>query len=67
MKLDVDVLIYHNIPMKDVTKVDILNIMYSDPQKNRKCCDNLINKETKKTKYADNDVHVNIDQKIQKV
>ena len=53
--------------MKYVTKVDILNIMYSDPQKKRKCCDNLINKETKKTKYADNDVHVNIDQKIQKV
>ena len=38
VKLDVDVLLYHNIPLKDVTKVGILNIMYSNPQKRRKYC-----------------------------
>ena len=33
VKLDVDGLIYHNIHLNDVTKVDILNRMYSEPQK----------------------------------
>ena len=32
-KLYVDVLLYHNITLKDLTKVDILIRMYSDPQK----------------------------------
>ena len=48
MKLDGDGFLYHNIPLNDVTKVDILNRMYSEPQKKRKCCDNIINKETNK-------------------
>ena len=33
--------------------------------KKQKCCDNLINKEAKKTKYTDNNVHENIDPKLQ--
>ena len=66
MKLDVDGLLNHNIPLKDVIKVDILNRMYSDPQKNRKCCDNLINKETKKH-YMDNYVHANINPELEKM
>ena len=45
MKLYTDGLLYHNIPLKDVTKVDILNIMYIDPRKKRKFCDNLIKKD----------------------
>ena len=65
VKLDVDGLLYHNIPLKDVTKVEILNIMYSEPQKNRQCCDNLIKKETKKPKYTDNGVHAKIGPKLQ--
>ena len=65
MKLDVDGLLNHNIPLKDVIKVDILNRMYSDPQKNRKCCDNLIKKDRKNFFYIDNDVHANIDPKLQ--
>ena len=63
LKLDVDGLIYHNIPLKDVTKVDILNRMYSEPQ--NKCCDNIIKKDTRKKIYTDNDVHAKIDIKIQ--
>ena len=39
--------------------------MYSDPQKKRKCCDNLIKKEMKKTQYIDNDVHAYTDPKLQ--
>ena len=49
VKLYVNGFLYHNIPLEDVTKVDIIKIMYSDPQKKRKCCDNLIKKEMKKT------------------
>ena len=33
VKFDVDGFIYGNIPLKDVTKVYILNIMNSEPQK----------------------------------
>ena len=33
VKLDVYEFIYHNIPLKDVIKVDIFNIIYSEPQK----------------------------------
>ena len=66
VKLDVDVFLYHNIQLKYVTKVDILSRIYSSPQKHRKCCDNLIKKETKK-KYTDNDVHAKVDPKFQKV
>ena len=66
VKLDFYVFIYHNIPLKILTKVDILNRIYSDKKK-RKCCDNTIKKETKKPKYTNNDVHVNIDQKLQKI
>ena len=33
VRLDVNVLLYHNIPLKYVTKVDILNIMYNETQK----------------------------------
>ena len=33
VKLDVYGLLYHNIPLKDVTKVEIKNIMYSETQK----------------------------------
>ena len=65
VKLDVDGLLYHNIPEKDVNKADLLNRMFSETQKNRKCCDNIIRKNTKKTKYADNDVHTNINPKLQ--
>ena len=36
-------------------------------QKNQKCCDNLIKKETKKKKYMDNYVHAKIDPKLQKM
>ena len=35
-KFDIYGLLYQNIPLKDVTKVDILNIMYSDPTTNSK-------------------------------
>ena len=56
VELDVYEFLYHNIPLKDVTKVDILNRMYIEQRKNQKCCENLINKYTKK-KYTDNDVH----------
>ena len=45
MKLDVDRFIYHNIPLKDVKKIESLNRMYSDPQKKRKYCDSNINKD----------------------
>ena len=48
VKLDFDVLIYYNIPLKYVTLVGILNIMYIDTQKNHKCCDNLIKKAQRK-------------------
>ena len=64
VKLDVDGLLYKNIPLKYVTKVDILNRMYSDPIKKRKCCDNIINKYTKKKFYKNNDMHARIDTKI---
>ena len=49
--LDVYGLIYHNIPLKDVTKVDILKKLYSDPQKKRKYCDNLIKKKSNEKLY----------------
>ena len=39
---------YHNIPLVYVTKNDILNVIFSESQKNRKCCDNIIKKKTKK-------------------
>ena len=52
VKLDVDGLPYHNISLKDVTEVDILNRMYSEQQKIPKCCDNIIKKDTKKTNYT---------------
>ena len=48
VKLDIDGLIYHNIPLKYVTKFDILKIMNSEPQKNRQCCDNLTKKDKEK-------------------
>ena len=48
VKLDVDELIYHNKALKDVTNVEILKIMYSETQKERKYHDNLIKKATKK-------------------
>ena len=35
VKLNVDGLIYHNIILKDVTEVDILNKLYSEPRKKR--------------------------------
>ena len=56
-----------NIPLKYVTKVEILNRIYSDPQKKRKYCDNTIHKDTKKNNYTDNDVHANIGPKLQKM
>ena len=31
VKLDIDGLLYHNIPPKYVTNLDILNILYSEP------------------------------------
>ena len=34
---------------------------------NRKYCDNIIKKETREKKYTDNDVHANIDPKLQKM
>ena len=42
VKLDVDGFLYHNIPLKDVTNVGIVNRMYSKPQKNRNFCDSII-------------------------
>ena len=65
MKLYVEVFLYHNIPLKYVTKVVILNMMYSDPRKKRTFCDNLMKKETNKKKYIDNYVHAKIDPKLQ--
>ena len=65
VKLDMDRLLYHNIPLKYVTKVGILNIIYNEPQKKRNFCDKPVNKETKKTRYADNYVHEKIDPKPQ--
>ena len=35
VKLDVDGLLYHSIPLKYVTKGDTLNRMFSDPRKKR--------------------------------
>ena len=67
VKLDFDGLLYHYIPLKYVTKVDILNRIHSEPQKNRKCCDNITKKEINKTRYTDNDMHENIEPKIQKM
>ena len=67
MKLDFDGLIGHNIPLKDVTKFYILNIMNIEPRKNRKFCDNLKKKDTKKKDYIDNDVHAKIDPKLQSI
>ena len=59
VKLDVDGLLYHNIPLKDVTKVEILNRMYSDKRKNKKMLQ--YHKEIDKgKKYTNNDVHANI-------
>ena len=51
VKLDVYGLLYHTIPLKYATEFDNLKIMYSDPQKNRFFCDNIINKETRKKSY----------------
>ena len=64
VQLYVDGFLYYNIQLKYVTKVDILNRMYSDPIKKRKCCDNIINKYTKKKVYKNNDMHARIDTKI---
>ena len=33
VKLDADLFIYHNVPLKDVTKVDTLNRIYRYPRK----------------------------------
>ena len=41
--------------------------MYSDPRKKRKCCDNIINKDTNKINEPYNDAQTNIDQKLQKM
>ena len=38
--------------------------MYNEPQEKRKCCDNLIKKETNKTKYKDIDADEKIDPKL---
>ena len=65
VKFDVYGLLYHNIPLKYVTNVVILNMMYSDPRKKRTFCDNLMKKETNKKKYIDNYVHAKIDPKLQ--
>ena len=67
VKLDVDEFIYQNLPLKNVTKVEILNIIYSEQQKKRKYCDNLIKKETDKTTYTDNDVNADIDTRLQRM
>ena len=67
MKLDVDGLLYHSIPLKYVTKGDTLNRMFSDPRKKRKCFDNLLNKYTKKKNYDNNNVHAIILPKHQKM
>ena len=48
VKLDVDELLYHNKALKDVTNVEILKIMYSETQKERKYHENLVKKATKK-------------------
>ena len=48
-----------------MTNVDILNKMYSETRRKRKCCDNIIKKEKKKIIYTDNDVHAKIDPKLQ--
>ena len=48
VRLYVDRFLYLNIPMKFVTKVEILNRMCSEQQRNLKCCDNLTKKKTKK-------------------
>ena len=65
MKLDINGLICHNKPLKGVTKVDVLNRVYRNPHKKRKFCDDIINKETKKTNNTDNGLHVRIDPKLQ--
>ena len=36
VKLYVDIFLYQNIPLKDVTNIDILNRVYSEPRKKRK-------------------------------
>ena len=48
VKSDVYGLLYQNLSLKGVAEVDILNRMHSDPRKKRKCCDNIIKKETNK-------------------
>ena len=48
VKLNVDGFLYHNILLKVATMVDILNVMYSDPPKKIKCCNNMIKKETRR-------------------
>ena len=67
MKLDVGGFLYQNITLEEVTKIDILNRIYSELQKNRKFCDNIINKDTKKNVYTDNGVHAKIEPKLQKM
>ena len=64
VKLYVDELLYHILPLKDVNKLDILSKMNSYPLKKRKIFDNLVKKNTKKH-YLDNEVHKNIEPKLQ--
>ena len=61
VKLDVWGMIYHNIPLKDVTNIDILNIIYSVRDflwKSHK-------ERYKENFYTDIDVYVNIGPKLQ--
>ena len=64
MKSGVYGFLYHNTPLKDVTKVEVLNIMYSDPRRKRKCCNNIVKKETMRTNYTDNYLHTKINPKL---
>ena len=67
VKLDVYGLLYHNITLKYVTKVSILNRMYRESPKNRKCCDNIVRNYANKEVYTDNGLHENIDPKFQNI
>ena len=64
VKFYVDGLIYHNIPLKNVTKVEILNTMYSDIWK----IENVVTiskRNRQRRKYTDNNAHASIDPNVQ--
>ena len=65
MKLYTDGLLYYNIPLKYVTNIDILNIMYSEIPKKTKILWQSHIESDKETNYIYNDMHAKMEPKFQ--